>query len=103
MGAYKRTRRRLTEPTPKTRLFPGDLTPLVAERSGLPESLVMMVVQHYLAVVSDELAEGKEIVFPNTGTILRCWLESPGPLPNRLQLRFRPAEKLRKALRLYKC
>jgi|SRR5450759_5498741 len=102
MGAYKKSRRRLIEPPKKIRLVPGDVAPLVAARSGLPESLVRLVIRHFLAVMSDELATGHELVLPNTGTIFRYWLESPGPLPNRLQLHFRPSEKLRKALRLHK-
>jgi len=90
----------VAEPT-KTRLYPGDVVAEVAQRSGLPEVIVKLVVHHYLAEVSDRLADGHEFVLPGIGTVFRYQLAPPGPLPPRLQLRFRPAEKLRRALRLY--
>lgn len=41
------------------------LIPQVVERSRLPESIVRIVVHLFLAVISDELAMGHEIILPN--------------------------------------
>ncbi|MBU2687055.1 MAG: HU family DNA-binding protein [Actinobacteria bacterium] len=85
----------------KLRLFPGDIVQEIANRSGLPKVVIRLVVHHFLAEVSDQLADGREFVLPGVGTVFRYWLEPPGPLRPRLQLRFRPSEKLRRALQLY--
>lgn len=91
----------VAEPTIKTRLFPGDVAKEVAARSGLPVAVVSPVIHAFLAVVSDQLAAGHEFVMPGVGTVFRHWIEPPGPFASRLQLRFRPAERLRRALQLY--
>ena len=89
----------VAEPT-KIRLYPGDVAREVAERSGMPVAVVNPVVKAFLATVSDQLADGNEIVLPSVGVIFRYEIESPA-IGQRLQLRYRPSSRLRRDLQLY--